>query len=211
MVRRLSLLALVLYGPQELEHASPPSCRPLSRDDRTIAGIVVGGMTLEDAARRLGPAKLQRRGHGHEFRQALCYRSAGANDDTVLVFANGNTERNDTVVTSAYLGPASGASVNLGSCVASPRVSRALRFASGPSRGAELGTAARWLGVSRSLIERRCTSAPPDEEDSVAGLPTMCVDAPDEPRPDGTTLVVVGLHCEGDRVTSLAMAWSDFW
>lgn len=200
--------------------AEAPACRHISRADRTVAGVVLGGMNLEDVRGRLGPAILQTSGEGHGSRQTLCYRSTSPADDTVLVISNENVERHDTRVTSVFLGPLSLARVPPASCRPTSGVSRGLRFGTGPHRGASVESAARWLGVSPLQVERACArdvrpAAPTEDPDfSVSGLPDVCADDLDDSRTahdrEGTTYVRVGLRCDGKRVTAFSMDWSDW-
>jgi hypothetical protein len=217
-VIRVSSLLLLLLG-QDVS-STAPACRQISRRDRTFAGVVLGGMRLENVRRRLGPGTLQTTGDGHGFRQALCYRSTNTDDDTVLVIANENSERHDTRVTSVYLGPLSTARVDPTACRRTSAVSHALGFGTGPRSGAPFESVARWLGVTSSDVERACApevrpASPSEDTDvSVAGLPEACTDGLDDRRTetdrDGTTFVGVGLRCEDSLVTAFAMDWSDW-
>ena len=215
---QLLLLLTFLLGRGTSEN-HPPACRQLSRKDRTIAGVVVGAATLEQVQRRLGPARVQSSGEGHQFLQLVCYRSPDVGDDTVLMVGNVNDERRDTRVTSVFLGPVGRSRTDLKVCTKARQISRALRFGTGPSSGTTVEVAAQWLGVTPSQAEAGChqelAPAGADEASlSEQGTPATCVHSPTDSAiavdPDHTTFVAVSLLCKGPSVVAFALDWSDF-
>jgi len=132
-------------GPPEVILAKPVH-GVLPATLRTIFGVTVGTASLSDVEKRLGKAAIQRTGRSADRSKSLCYKSALAGDDTVVLFEAGPLGGFQDI-TAVTIGSSSDFGRIATGCAVSSRVSRSTARIGGLRLGVQIDSVTPHLGV----------------------------------------------------------------